>query len=132
MFTDDGATDIEDQIKFIRIFPTFVQEDEKECFLDDFTLAEIESVLKGFKKDKSLSPDGWPVELFLHFFDLVDLDILTTVDQSRGEGRVSGALNATFITLIPNVASHFHLLTSGLFPYATWFIRPSASRLPSN
>ena len=37
----------------------------------------------------------------LHFFDLIGLDILKVVEQSRNEGRVSGSLNATFITLIP-------------------------------
>ena len=58
-------------------------------------------MLKGFKKYKSLGPDGCSVEFFLHLFDLVGRDILRVVDQSRDEGRVTGALNATFITLIP-------------------------------
>ena len=42
----------------------------------DFTLAEIKNVLKGFKKDKIPGHDGWPVEFFLHFFELVGVDIL--------------------------------------------------------
>ena len=66
-----------------------------------FQLSEIEDVLKGFKKDKIHGPDGWPVEFFLHFFQLVGHDILKDVIQSPTEGRVSGSLNATFITLIP-------------------------------
>ena len=78
-----------------------VMEEEKNSFLSEFTLTEIEGVLKGFKKDKSHGPDGWPVEFYLHFFELVRLDILKVVTQSRSEGRVTGALNATFITLIP-------------------------------
>ena len=66
-----------------------------------FTLKEVEDVLKGFKKDKSPGPDGWAVEFYLHFFDLVGKDILNVIEHSRLEGRVIGALNATFITLIP-------------------------------
>ena len=69
--------------------------------MSDFFLYDIEGVLKGFKKDKSPSPDGWLVEFYLHFFDLVGHDILKAVTQSRNEGRVSVALNATFIMLIP-------------------------------
>ena len=66
-----------------------------------FTLQEVEDVLKRLKKDKSPRPDGWPVEFYLHFFDLVGLEILNVIEHSRLEGRVLGALNATFITLIP-------------------------------
>ena len=69
--------------------------------MSDISLSEIDNVLKGFKKDKSLGPDGWPVEFYLHFFDLIGLDIVRAVEQSRNEGRVLGSLNATFITLIP-------------------------------
>ena len=100
IFTDDGSTNIENQLKVIRIFPSYVTEEGKASFLSDFSLSKIEGVLKGFKKDKSPSPNGWLVEFYIHFFDLVVLDILTAVTQSRVEGRVSGALNATFITLI--------------------------------
>ena len=66
-----------------------------------FTLKEVEDVLKGFKKDKSPWIDGWPVDFCLHFFDLLGQDILNVIEHSRIEGRVIGALNATFITLIP-------------------------------
>ena len=41
------------------------------------------------------------MEFFLIFFELVGSDILRVVEQSRLEGKVFGALNATFITLIP-------------------------------
>ena len=67
----------------------------------DFILSKIESVLKGFKKYKIPGPDGWHIEFYLHLFDLVGHDILNVVECLRVEGRVTGALNATFITLIP-------------------------------
>ena len=69
--------------------------------MSDSTLQEVECVLKGFKKDKSPSPDGWPVEFYLHFLDLVGLDILKSIEHSRTDGRVISTLKATFITLIP-------------------------------
>jgi hypothetical protein len=41
------------------------------------------------------------VEFFLDFFDLVGDEIVEMVEESRKKGRVSGALNATFLALIP-------------------------------
>ena len=41
------------------------------------------------------------MEFFLGFFDILDEDILAMVEESRVTGKVNGALNATFITLIP-------------------------------
>ena len=70
-------------------------------FLAEITLTEIEDVLKGFKKDKFLGMNGWPVEFFLSFFELVGTDLLRVVIQSQLEGKVLGSLNDTFISLIP-------------------------------
>ena len=58
LFSDDGSTNIEDQLKVIKIFPTYLSEEDTYSFLSDFSLSEIEGVLKGFKKDKSPGPDG--------------------------------------------------------------------------
>ena len=80
LFKDDGSTNIEDQLKVIQLFHTFVQEEERDCFSFVITLAEIERVLKGFKKDKSPSLDGWPMEFFLNFFELLCSNILEAVE----------------------------------------------------
>ena len=57
--------------------------------------------LKSFKKDKSSGPDGWPIEFFLDFLDLLGSDHLRLVESSILEGRVLPSLNSTFIALIP-------------------------------
>jgi hypothetical protein len=41
------------------------------------------------------------VEFFLAFYDILGNDILEMVEESRRKGWVSGALNATFLALIP-------------------------------
>jgi hypothetical protein len=41
------------------------------------------------------------VEFFLAFFDILGNDILDMVEDSKRKGRVIGALNDTFISLIP-------------------------------
>lgn len=62
---------------------------------------EVEAALKSFTKEKSPGPDGWTVELFLHFFDFMGPEILKMVEYSCSEGYMSGGLNSTFLTLIP-------------------------------
>jgi hypothetical protein len=43
--------------------------------------------LKGFTKEKSLGPDGWTVEFYLHYFDLVGQDLLDMVEETRIEEK---------------------------------------------
>ena len=83
LFSDDGLTNIEDQLKVVRLYPTMVSDDDKDFFLLDITLPEIESILNGFKKDKSPGPDGWPIEFYLLFIYLIGVDILQAIEQSR-------------------------------------------------
>ena len=64
-------------------------------------MEEVESSLKYFKKDKSPGPDGWPVEFYLDFFDILGPELVNVVETSRREGRVTPSLNSTFIALIP-------------------------------
>jgi hypothetical protein len=63
--------------------------------------SEVLTTLKGFVVSKSLGPDGWTVEFFLDFFDLLGPELLEVVEESRLKGKVIGALNATFLALIP-------------------------------
>jgi len=66
-------------------------------------LEEIEQILKTFKNDKSSGPDGWSVEFFSHFFELVGGDLLEMAKEARISGKIAGGLNANFIALIPKV-----------------------------
>ena len=69
-----------------------------------------------FAKDKSPSPDGWTVEFFLAFFDILGKDLLEVAGFSRKKGYRYGALNDMFITLIhkkdnPNFFSDFRSIS---------------------
>jgi hypothetical protein len=65
------------------------------------TKQEIWDILSQFSKDKSLGPDGWTVEFFTLFFDVVGDDLLDMVEDSRIRGKIQKSLNSTFLTLIP-------------------------------
>jgi len=64
------------------------------------------STLKGFITSKILGPDGWTVEFVLAFFDLLGTKLMVVVEESRMKGKVSGALNAKFLLIIPKSDKH--------------------------
>ena len=88
IFKDDGLTNIEAQLKVIRLFPSFLQHQEDlESFTRQISMEEVEMALKSFKKDKSLGPDGWLVEFFLAFLDLLGNDLLNITTEFELEIR---------------------------------------------
>ena len=101
VFMDDRSINIDDQFRFIRLFLTFTQDEEVNCFLEPITIQEVEAVLKGFKKDKIPGPDGWPIQFFLDFFDMIGEELTSTAKQARVDGYVPSSVNSTFLTLIP-------------------------------
>ena len=47
--------------------------------------------------------DGWTVEFYIQFFDLVGEDLLEAIEDSKKRGEVIKYINSTFLSLIPKV-----------------------------
>lgn len=62
---------------------------------------ELLATMKSFKKDKCPGPDGWTIELFLHFFDLIKYDMLRMVEGTRMSDNFNQKISSTYIVLIP-------------------------------
>jgi len=92
---------IYDRLAILKNYPRMFSEEEGKRVVDPVTLAETLSTLKGFSASKILGPNGWIVEFFLAFSDLLGNDILEMVEETKRKGRVSGVMNATFLSLIP-------------------------------
>ena len=102
IFKDDGQTNIATQMKVIHLFPSFLHlHEDLLAFTNQITMEEVEHALKCFKKDKSSGLDGWSIEFYLAFFDIVGHDLVNLVETSKRLGRVAPSLNSTFIALIP-------------------------------
>lgn len=98
---DPSTSNIADQLKVLRNYPSLFSKDDGEKIGCPATLEEIRDILFAFKKDKAPGPDGWFVEIFTTFWDIMGLDILEMVNFTRTEGWIAGGINLTFITLIP-------------------------------
>eukprot|EP00253_Pinus_taeda_P027835 PITA_27835 len=88
-------------IRTAQCFPRFIEEVETEVLSAPVSKEEVDAAMKTMGREKSPGPDGWTIELFLHFFDLIGPDITEVVEESRRKGEIYKPFNSTFIALIP-------------------------------
>lgn len=84
-----------------QLFLRFVDQEEEDDLTKAVTLEELEATLKWFKKDKSPRPDGWSIEFYLAFFDIIGEDLLKVVEDTRIIGNIVSSITSTYIALIP-------------------------------
>jgi hypothetical protein len=101
LYVVDGSRAPMEQVNLARLYQRFVTEEDNVLLDKPVTKQEIWEILSLFAKDKSLGPDGWTVEFFTLFFDLVGDDLLDLVEDSRIRGKIQRSLNSTFLVLIP-------------------------------
>eukprot|EP00253_Pinus_taeda_P017096 PITA_17096 len=123
LFSDSGLSTIAEVIRTAQCFPRFVKEGEAEELSNHVSKEEVEAAMKIMAKDKSPELDGWTIELFLFFFDLVGSEITDVVEESRQKGEAYNPFNSTFVALIPKKTIRRILKTSGRSPYAIVYIR---------
>lgn len=71
IYKDPRGTNITEILRVAEAMPRFVEEEEEESLIQPVTLGELEAAMKGFSKDKSLGPDGWPIEFYITIFELI-------------------------------------------------------------
>lgn len=64
----------------VGFFPRFVNNEVVEDLDLLVTLGELEGRLKWFKKDKSLGPNGWLIEFYLAYFEVLGNDLLHVIE----------------------------------------------------
>lgn len=114
LYKSPDNTNLAEIIRVARLFPRFLDQDAEEQLMRLITLQELEDTLKWFQKDKSPGQDGWPIEFYLDFFNIMGQDILNLVEYCRTSRRLYDAFNSTFIALIPKSDNPQHF--SDFFP----------------
>lgn len=92
-------------IRVAGLLPQFVDHDVVEDLNKLVFMGQLECTLIWFKKDKIPSHDGWTVELYLEFFELLGKDLLQVIEECKISGIMYDAFNSTFIALIPKSES---------------------------
>jgi hypothetical protein len=98
------SENIDVQFDVLQTIPRFFNESDNQNIGKPVTIDELKDTIDKMPKDKSPGPDGWTQELFQHFFEIMGMDLLKAVEESRLTRKIPGALNATFFTLIPKIS----------------------------
>lgn len=101
LFKAPTKVSIAEVIRVAQFFPSFVDEEGNKAIMAPVSKLEIEDILKGMQKDKIPGLDGWTVEFFQHFFDVLGDDLVAVVEESRVSGTICPPFNSTFLALIP-------------------------------
>ena len=78
-----------------------INEEMNNFLKEEVIEEELEKIVYSFQKGRIPSTDGLTVEFFQGFCALVKEDLLKVVQESQRAGKVLGALNSTFLALIP-------------------------------
>lgn len=74
---------------------------KKEDLFGPISEDELLGIMKSFKKDKCPGLNGWTIDLFIHFFNLIKHDLLRIVEASQISGSIHHIMTSTLIALIP-------------------------------
>lgn len=100
-----SAINLPNIINLASHFPRFVEQADVEDLTQPITLEELEGTVKWFKKDKNPGSDGWLVEFYLAFLELLGQDLLAVIEESRLTGHIYPPINYTYLALIPKTDS---------------------------
>jgi hypothetical protein len=82
LFKADRNTNITEIIKMVLYLPSFVNEQGNQALFVEVTKDELKETIQSFQKDKSPDPEGWTIEFFRGFFDLIGKDLLKVIEES--------------------------------------------------
>jgi hypothetical protein len=78
-----------------------VEEEYNAHLFKEITSEELVMIMSSFQKERSHGLDGWPIEFFIDFYDVLGVDLLRMVEKVRVHGRIPRSLNSNFLSLIP-------------------------------
>lgn len=102
LYKSYSNTSLSDKLAVASVYPKMVSTSEAVDLFNHVSLQGLKEVLVHFKKERSLGPDGWTIEFFVYFFELVSTDLLQMmIEDTHTKGKVTKSLNSTFLVLIP-------------------------------
>lgn len=90
-------------IKVESYFPRLIGDEENDMMLKEIYKEEFWVVLSYFQIDKIPHLNGWKIEFYLYFFEILWNDILKAVEELTISRRFSGNFNSKYITIIIKV-----------------------------
>ena len=101
LFTRDALPAEAEEKAILDCIPLLVSAEMNEALLSPIQLLELEKVVFNMKKGKAPGPDGFPIEFFQEFWEIIKFDLLEVVQESHRNKQMLKSLNSTFLALIP-------------------------------
>ena len=80
--------------------PHLVSIEMNEALLRPILLSKMEKVVFNMKKGKAPDPNGFSIEFFQEFWEIIKLDLLEVVKESHRNKQMLNSMNSTFLVLI--------------------------------
>jgi len=87
--------------KLLKNIPRIITEEHNSLLIKPISLQEVEEAVNQMKEGKAPGPDGFTLNFFHKFWDLIKNEVWQVVEESRALRWMYPFLNATFIALIP-------------------------------
>ncbi|XP_057862719.1 uncharacterized protein LOC131071037 [Cryptomeria japonica] len=98
--------------------PQLVSAEMNGVLLCPILLPELEKVVFKMKKGKAPGPDGFPIEFFQEFWEIIKFDLLEVIQESHRNKKMLKSMNSTFLALIPKMEGANRL--AQFRPIALW------------
>lgn len=82
LFSEDSPLANNEENIILSCIPSLITQEMNDYLMRSISLEELEEVVFGMPKGKAPSPDGYPVEFFQEFWDIINHDILEVVKES--------------------------------------------------
>jgi len=89
-----------------------LSDDDKENLEGELTIAECRQILKTFNFGKSPGEDGFTIEFYTKFFELLASDLVESLNTAYSRGELSISQRWGVVTLIPKADSDTLKLTN--------------------
>ena len=101
LFSEDSHPADNEENIILSCIPSLITQEMNNYLMRPISLEELEEVDFGMPKAKAPCPNGFPIEFFPKFWDIINHDFLEVVKESYSSKQRLWALNSTFLTLIP-------------------------------
>ena len=91
IFKDPEGCPIQEILEVLGFFQRMISDEMNEEMTKEITEEEIRHTLQSFQKGKSPGPDGFTLEFYLGFYDLLKKDLLEVVRESQESKKVLGS-----------------------------------------
>ena len=78
-----------------------LSEEEQKFLTKKFTMEELKEAVFGMEKNKASGPDGFNIEFYQHFCNLVKVDLFALLEEFYDHRLDLGRLNYGVISLLP-------------------------------